>query len=134
MTTSKIDNTVPAPVRNPNYTRIFIVIVLGVLLTLWALSAMVDAGEPRPVAKPDALHAYAMSQVFVQQQLKAPSTAEFARMSQATITDLGGGRWRVTAYVDSENGYGAMLRLSYTAVLKWTGGDKWLLESVVFDE
>jgi hypothetical protein len=120
--------TVAAP-RKTNYAGILIVALLGLVLTMWALARM--GGEP---SAPDNTLALAMSHVFVQQRLKAPATADFAPMSQSTITDLGAGRWRVTAWVDSENSFGARLRTGYVAVLRWTGGDDWQLESLTFDE
>jgi hypothetical protein len=79
---------------------------------------------------PDEIGAFVMSQRFVEKGLKAPSTAHFCSYSGATVTDLGGGRFRVSAYVDAENSFGAKIRTNYTCVLKSTDGDTWTLESL----
>ena len=44
-----------------------------------------------------------MSQVFVKRRLKAPATAEFPSWLDVNdfVTDLGGGHFFVSAYVDS---------------------------------
>ena len=120
--------TNPTP-RQTNYTGIVIVAMLGVSLTLWVLAQMGAAAEPRA---PDDALAYAMAQVFVSRQLKAPATADYAPMSQATIIDLGDGLYSVTAWVDSENSYGARLRATFTANLRWMGGDDWQLVGVTW--
>jgi hypothetical protein len=61
---------------------------------------------------------------FIADRLKAPSTAEY----DLTVT---GGPITYTANgtVDSENGFGAMLRSDVTCVVR-DDGDKWVLESV----
>lgn len=117
--------------RKTNYTGIFITVLLGVVLTLWVLAQMGGGAEPH---RPDNVTAYAMAQVFVSQQLKAPATADYAPMSQATIIDLGDGLYSVTAWVDSENSFGARLRSTFTASLRWTGGDDWRLVGVTWAE
>jgi hypothetical protein len=79
---------------------------------------------------PDKIGAFVMSQGFTEKHLKAPSTADFCSYSDATVTDLGGGRFRVSAYVDAENSFGAKIRTIYTCVLKSTDGKTWTLESL----
>ncbi len=71
-----------------------------------------------------------MSQSFVEERLKAPATANFCSYGDATVTDLGGGRFKVLAYVDAENSFGAKLRNHYTCVLKSSDGSTWSLESL----
>ena len=120
--------SVAVPAKKANNSGIVIlVLVVAALIG----GAMLCNGEDGP---PGALDAYAMSQVFVQRSLKAPATAKFARMSEADIVDLGGGQWRVTAWVDSENGFGALVRNTFVAHVRWTGGDDWRLVDLEFSE
>lgn len=53
----------------------------------------------------------------IEQILKSPSTAEFS--SQAS----GSGPYDVTGTVDSENGFGAMLRSSFGCTVTFSGGN-----------
>ncbi|UAM97739.1 hypothetical protein K8354_15790 [Polaribacter litorisediminis] len=53
------------------------------------------------------------AQKFVEKQLKAPSTAKFPSLNKANIkksNDV----YEVSSYVDSQNGFGAMIRSNYT--------------------
>jgi len=79
---------------------------------------------------PDEFGAFYISKQFVEKRLKAPSTADFCSYSDATVTDLGGGRFKVIAYVDAQNSFGAKIRTNYTCVVKSTDGDTWSLESI----
>lgn len=74
--------------------------------------------------------AYFASQEFVKDKLKAPSTAKFPWYSEVVVTDLGGGRFRVSAYVDAQNSFGAQIRTRYTCVLKGADELNWTLESI----
>jgi len=87
------------------------------------------------LAKPkhDNIEAYVMSQQFVEDRLKAPSTADFPSTSEARIKHLGSGRYQVVSYVDSENAFGANIRTHYICELHTNDGNKWICDSLVFD-
>lgn len=61
---------------------------------------------------------------FVPKRLKAPKTAEF---SGVTVTESGG-VYTVTGSVDSQNGFGALIRSSFTCKVR-ESGDNWVLDS-----
>lgn len=67
--------------------------------------------------------ARAACRVYVEDRLRAPSTAEFSGL-EATAGDRG--RWTVTGSVDAQNGFGAQVRSDFTCVVEYNGGD-WLL-------
>jgi len=87
-----------------------------------------------PKPKHDAASAWVMCQSFVEDRLKAPRTAKWPWGYTDYVTDLGGGRYRIKAYVDSQNSFGAMLRTHFTAEVEWTGGDNWRLNSLNVQE
>lgn len=66
--------------------------------------------------------AFYCAQLIVEDYLKAPSTAKFCKLSDATVTHLGNGEYMVTGWVDAENSYGVMIRsdfvVTYTATEK----------------
>lgn len=65
---------------------------------------------------------------FVKDRLKSPSSAEFS--DAVTTESASDGSWTVRGIVDSENGFGAMLRNSYTCTVRFAGGDRWTLDSL----
>jgi len=62
----------------------------------------------------DKHEAWAITQTYVESQLKAPSTARFSRipwrLEGGKLIDYGVGSYYIKAYVDAQNVYGAMLR------------------------
>lgn len=117
-------------------------VLIGIILLsfIFCLMAIGAAGDPAPSAPvvqgPSEIIAFAVSQGFVESALKAPSTAKFS--SQRDVADLGEGRYRVKSYVDSQNGFGAMIRSDWETVLKYNSGDpyessSWTFERVVID-
>lgn len=102
------------------------VLVIFVVAGLWA--ALSGNSEPKG---PDGLDAYVMSQIFVEKQLKSPSTAKFPTFEDSMVIPLGDNRFKISSYVDAQNSFGAMVRTPYTCIVKHTGeGDKWRLESI----
>lgn len=63
--------------------------------------------------------AYVMAQKPVLAHLKAPSTASFPWAFEASVQPTGNCRWRIDAYVDAQNGFGAMLRTPWTATMQY---------------
>ena len=103
----------------------FISLVLLVILCALGVGSS-ESGS----SGPDEVGAFFMSKKFVEERLKAPSSADFCSYSDATVTDLGGGRFSVSAYVDAQNSFGATIRTYYSCVLRSTDGDTWTLESL----
>lgn len=74
----------------------------------------------------DSTMAYIMSQRFVERELKAPRTAKFPSFHAdgVRVRDLNGCRFSVTAYVDAQNSFGAMMRTNYTITMEYLPGEK----------
>ncbi|MBJ2322235.1 hypothetical protein JFT37_27315 [Pseudomonas fluorescens] len=75
--------------------------------------------------------AYVMSHAFVERRLKAPSTADFGSYSDSRVVPVPANasacRFLVVGYVDAQNGFGAMIRSSYTVTMeKVKGEDSWI--------
>lgn len=101
----------------------------------WSFGSSVEETK-RTQNVPDEQKAYVISQNFVETTLRSPSTAEFPAFG--SIMNLGGGRYKVTSYVDAQNGFGGMVRSIWSVTLKHTGGDwsyskNWELEELVVD-
>ncbi len=71
---------------------------------------------------------------FVKESLKSPSTADFGSVlgdfqnPKQVCETQGEKTWRCRGWVDSQNGFGAMIRTRFVAVVKHVGGDNWKLE------
>ena len=88
--------------------------------------------------KENRLGAYVSAQWYVEQRLKAPSTAKFGACVTTDTTEycteyLGNQRYRVATYVDAQNAFGAMLRTYFVCVMEQTADDYFELESLEFD-
>lgn len=70
-----------------------------------------------------------MSQKLVRQNLKAPSTAEFLMWTEENCKVAhNGASWTVTSFVDSQNGFGAMIRSDYVARMSYNpSSEVWTL-------
>lgn len=82
----------------------------------------------------DTTMAFIMSQEFVKKRLKAPATASFPWSSSDGVSTTVSGycRFRVNAYVDAENSFGANLRSRYSMDLSYSQSDKmWRATNVV---
>lgn len=95
-------------------------------LNTWRFAA------PAKIPSDDIHGAWVYGQMFVKKRLKSPSTASFPFGGASKhVTPLGGGRYQVDAYVDSQNGFGAMLRTHFHLVIKQVAGG-WEQESLKF--
>ena len=70
------------------------------------------------------------AQIFIKNNLKAPSTAKFPYCSDMEIEPLGYKKYRATGYVDAQNSFGAMVRTYYVVEMKYMGNDHWELLSL----
>lgn len=104
------------------------------LLIIVVLSAFLSWGINHEKPAPDTkIDAFVSSQVYVQQNLKAPSTAKFASVAESSIQKINDSQYQVTSFVDSQNDFGAMIRTKYTVIMERIE-DKWFLVKVNFDK
>jgi hypothetical protein len=76
----------------------------------------------------DSEMAYDMAKEFIRDQLKAPSTADFAYLDRdVSIVTLGNGAFKVSGWVDAQNSFGAKIRSKWACTLKRTtrGSHDW---------
>lgn len=118
--------------------------ILLVLLGVGFFSSIIMAGlDPSPSSsgprQPSTydyeLSAEAFSEFYVKRLLRSPSTAKFC---SSAATDLGDNRWKVMSCVDSQNGFGAMIRSNWQTIMVYTGGNvsdmgNWKVEQIIFD-
>ena len=78
-------------------------------------------------------YAAIIAQDYVRDTLKSPSSAKFESINRATITRQGSDKYTITSWVDSMNGFGAVIRTRYTVQVRDNGNGKWSLLSHSFN-
>ena len=95
-----------------------------------------DTPEQRDMSDCKPRNVYDMATQFVERRLKSPSTADFGPFRDAKVTSLtpeknSACKFLVTGQVDSQNGFGAMIRSEFTVTLsKDKGQSSWSAHDV----
>ena len=105
-------------------------IVIIVIISVLIVSCGSDESKPKP--EHDKIGAAVMAEEFIKKELKSPGSAKFPWYNDSMVTDLGNGKYRYVSYVDSQNGFGALLRTNFICTVKYVGDKKWSLESLDF--
>jgi len=77
-----------------------------------------------PSSSSEDLLAYNYAEDFVKQRLKSPDSAKFPGIwdgKRDHVTKLGNREYRINSYVDSQNGFGAMLRTNWSCIIFFKG-------------
>lgn len=109
-------------------------IIFGAVICSAVLSG---CGEPRnPQTGGQESTAFVMCQTPVENQLRAPSSAKFPYSTApgASALHLGEGVYRVRGFVDAQNGFGAMLRTSWTCEIAENADQTWSLRNLEIDK
>jgi hypothetical protein len=113
---------------------IMFVIAIPALFDFRGQSAPVQTAETPTVREYSNAEVYAMAETIVSPYLKAPSTAKFSSISDAKISRLQDNGFRVDAYVDSQNSFGAILRSPFTVIFQYVDEtDKANIYAVMLD-
>ena len=80
------------------------------------------------------IEAFTVSKDFVEKQLKCPSTSDFPWYDDSFVTELDNGSYRVSAYVDAQNSFGAMIRNKYYCIVYPIREGQWRLISIFISE
>jgi hypothetical protein len=97
-----------------------------------------DTGSSTPSGDGGVIGAWVMAQQFVEDHLKAPSTADFGSVfgdyqdPRECVTKLEDGGYVCRGWVDAENSFGANIRTRFVCVVRYLGDDRWRLESFEF--
>lgn len=110
-----------------------LLIVVPILVVMLILLILLPEGEVTNSYgenyKLDKTGACIMSNKFVEQQLVSPASAKFQKCYDQQIIYKGDRTYYVNGYVDSQNGFGAMLRTSYSVEIQDLG-EQWRLVDI----
>ena len=116
-----------------------LLVVVGMLISagcskkevesLEQIKARVEAEvETEVKPKHDKLGAFTIAQDFIESNLICPRTAKWPWISYSKVTvHLGNGRYRISSYLDAQNGFGALIRINFICVVEHISGDRWRL-------
>lgn len=122
-------------------TIIGLIAIIGMSFWIWNSfikgqsnsSALTPVVAEQPVVKEYSdIEAYVSAQMILEKFLKSPSTAKYPVANEASIKRYSDNSFQVSAYVDSQNGFGAMIRSEWTIFLKFEG-DSVKTRGVIFD-
>jgi len=123
--------TTTTPAKSGSGCGTAIVVLVALVVGLVIIGSLTQ-GTPTP-ASPDRVGAFLACKQFVTERLRAPTTAKFPNSSDAVVNLVSGGEWTVASHVDSQNGFGAMIRSTVTCTVKPVEGDKWRLVDIKID-
>jgi hypothetical protein len=128
------------PARPANLAKITAIVVVVGIIMLGGLLSLMSQG-PQPTGPGGASQstssqgAFLVCRDFVTQRLKAPKSADFAPMAESIVRSDMNGVYRVSSHVDSQNGFGAMIRTAYACTVEPVKGtNRWTLIRLDIDQ
>jgi hypothetical protein len=122
------------PVLKSNWFWLAVGVTILIVLSQCGGGSSSPGNSPAAPDVGDQVGAYVVCQQFVEDRLVAPATAEFGGPYSQVTKTLGGGRYEVDTYVDSQNGFGALVRSDFVCTVKHVAGDRYSLESLDISE
>ena len=78
--------------------------------------------------------AFLICKQFVQEKLRSPTSATFPPYDEESVNPHVGGTYRVWSHVDSQNGFGAMVRTPYVCTVLPLGGTRYRLVDLKLED
>lgn len=113
--------------RQANKVIFPITAILVVLLFYGLCKSNKPGNVTKQISKMDAA---VMAKSFVEQNLKAPATADFGPVRDENVDQLNDTTFTVRGYVDAENTFGAKLRNNYTCTVRFMPNDRAVCDAI----
>ena len=132
-----IEDEVQKPISKNNKPKkesgCLTVFIIGVVLLIIFYIIGSNGDNSSPSSSTNKFLAYNYAENFIEKKLKSPSTADFPGVSEKDkhITDLGGGKYKINSWVDSQNGFGATIRTNFSCTIIFEG-DNVRCEDLIF--
>ncbi len=101
---------------------------LTMIFVVWTLysqmrseTASVTPSPAEVTDKHSNIEAYTQAQEILKKYLKAPASADFPTMRNASIEALQDDGFKISSYVDAQNSFGANLRQNWSVVFQYAG-------------
>ena len=103
-------------------TIVFVVVGFFIFLAFGIMNTDSTVKDPNAwKSRDNSSMAYVMMERFVKKNLKAPRTAKFPGVFAGKldhVTSDSNQTYRVSSYVDSQNGFGALIRTKFVGTIK----------------
>jgi hypothetical protein len=105
------------------------VTILAIVVAVVVVAALASTGTTSS-SNTDPYGAYAVCQQQLEQQMKAPSTADWPALSDVhwAMTDQ---TFTASGYVDAENSFGAQIRATWTCTATHQTGDTYEVSAIL---
>jgi hypothetical protein len=91
-------------------------------IIIWfSIQGNMQAPQPSASIAPTSIEACVSAEELIKLLLQSPATAKFPFCGDQRVVNVGNNKWQISSYVDSENGFSALLRMNYTALLEDDG-------------
>jgi hypothetical protein len=112
------------------------ILILLVIVAIAANRSDSDSSKSSDDGAPGDHAAAVMCEEFVKKRLKSPSTARFPGVTDpeyaktTVLNDSKPWKYKVAGVVDSQNGFGATVRLTYACTVSTKDSDTWTLDDM----
>jgi hypothetical protein len=118
---------------------VFLGVIVIILLFMTCSGVFSGKSLSTPTTKSEKsleVDAFVGSQMVVEKNLKSPSSAKFPLIidSKVSVKKISENKYSVSAYVDSQNSFGAMIRNYYTCTVTLLNDNKYRVEDLKFYE
>lgn len=93
-----------------------------VLVLLFAMNMCSSSKEKSVDISDESSMAHIQCKEFVREQLKAPSSADFAFLDYSA-SNMGGNQFVIRSNVEAQNSFGVKLKNNYVCAVKWNGSN-----------
>jgi hypothetical protein len=122
-------------------------VIIGLVIILWIMgycisdcarnrsSSATYTGSPnasRSNSSSDTTDAWIFTKELIRRELSSPSTAKFEFAGHRGVKYLGNNRYSFSSYVDSQNGFGAMVRTRFSGIIRETNNG-WVMEEFNYE-
>ena len=116
---------------SPKAKAITGLLILVVFIVISVLTWDTDKGGSKSEYSPNLAYTYAEG--YVEDRLKSPSSAEFPGIfeRQDHIKKLNATTFEIDSWVDSQNGFGAVVRTRFRCKIKFTGDKPELMSMTI---
>jgi len=117
------DDDLPRKPKKVNGCLSVLIIAVVLISVMFFLGIFSDGSSTDNSTSTNKFLAYDYAEQFVKKELKSPSTADFPGFSEKKehISDMGGGRYKISSWVDSQNSFGAQIRTSFSCIIIFDG-------------
>jgi hypothetical protein len=120
------------------HTWVWVVAIVGGIVLVGSALGIGREDDDEPSTDDRRYAAFEVCKDFVRDRLVSPGSAVFRNYfeddGEVIVAGSGPGPYTVRSTVDSQNGFGALLRTEFLCTVRPAGGDRWTLDDLTISE